>query len=283
MKTLFTAAVTAMLFCACGNLGGDEENPQLDSLKAKYTNLQKQAGEKDESINEMLRSFNEIEENLAKIKEQEGIISSRSNQEAGLDERSKNKIVEDIQLINALMLENKRKISWLRQQLKKSGVKIDELNKLIEQLNKSVEEKDMEITELKEQLTNLQISMEELTAENEAQNERIGEQTEKLNTAFYAFGTSKELIGQGVITKEGGFIGLGRIEKLREDFAKDYFTRIDITQTKSFDIFAKKARIVTSHPKGSYKLEGDGKVDRLIVTDPTSFWSVSKYLVVVVN
>ncbi len=283
MKLYIPAAGIVILFAACNYSNDEQTNSALDSLKLEYETLQKQLDDKDDNMNEMMKSFNDIEENLALIKEQEGIISSQSTIESKLNDNQKDKIIEDIQLINSLMNENKKKISWLRQQMKNSGIKMEELNKIIERLNQSIEEKDREITGLKEQLASLQISMEELTAENEEQNEIIGNQVEKLNTAFYAFGTAKELIDKGVITKEGGFIGLGRIEKLREDFDKDYFTQIDISKTTSIDIFAKKARIVTSHPKGSYKIEGEDKVDRLLITDPATFWSVSKYLVIVIN
>ena len=41
---------------------------------------------------------------------------------------------------------------------------------------------------------------------------------------------------------------------------------------------------MTSHPAGSYKLDVvNGKTEKLTITDPNAFWSVSKYLVVVVE
>ena len=47
---------------------------------------------------------------------------------------------------------------------------------------------------------------------------------------------------------------------------------------------AEKAKLITTHPTGSYKIEGaEGKADKLIITDADAFWSSSKYLVVVVE
>ena len=120
--------------------------------------------------------------------------------------------------------------------------------------------------------TNYTIAVEEST-----------QKTEELNTAFYAFGTSKELVKQGVLTKEGGFIGIGKAAKLKDDFNKSYFTKVDITKVLSISILAKKAKLITSHPASSYKFVGEGKVDKLEITDSKEFWSVSKYLVIVVE
>ena len=108
--------------------------------------------------------------------------------------------------------------------------------------------------------------------------------TQKLNTAYYAFGSSKELMKNNVITKEGGFAGIGRNKKLRDDFNKDYFTKVDISATSSIVLGAKKARLITTHPASSYKIEGaDGKAEKITILNTEDFWSVSKYLVIVVE
>ena len=120
--------------------------------------------------------------------------------------------------------------------------------------------------------------------EVEETKEELKQTNDKLNTAFYAFGTSKELLDKKVITKEGGFIGMGKAEKLRNDFNVDYFTQIDITKIKSLDLKAKRAKLITTHPTGSFSFEMKGKVfDKLIITDSEKFWSASKYLVVLIE
>ena len=86
------------------------------------------------------------------------------------------------------------------------------------------------------------------------------------------------------MTKEGGFLGLGKQEALKDGFNTEYFSIIDKTKTKSFLIYSKKAELVTNHPKGSYKFIGDDKrIDSLVITDPDSFWKASKYMVVLVD
>jgi len=107
-------------------------------------------------------------------------------------------------------------------------------------------------------------------------------QRNEMNSAFYAIGTSKELKTKGVLTKEGGVAGIGGVNKLNTAaLPTDYFTAADITNTNEIAIGAKKATLATSHPEGSYRFENGA--EKLVITDPTKFWSISKYLVVVVD
>ena len=176
-----------------------------------------------------------------------------------------------------------KKIASFKKELKGAGFKIAEFEKMIARLTKSVEEKDVEINTLKDELVNLNISLDSLSVVYAEQTEVVEQQAEALHTAFYCYGTFKELKTQGVVTKEGGFIGIGRTKKLTDDFNKKYFTQIDITETTSIDLFSKKDKIITTHPSGSYKLEGVDKVDKLLITNLEEFWSASKYLVIIVE
>jgi hypothetical protein len=40
-------------------------------------------------------------------------------------------------------------------------------------------------------------------------------------TAYYTAGTAKQLLKKGVITKQGGVIGLGKTQKLSENFKNE--------------------------------------------------------------
>ena len=63
------------------------------------------------------------------------------------------------------------------------------------------------------------------------------QKNKKLNTAWYTAGTTKELVKKGVISNEGGFIGLGTIKKLSENFNTQNFVEVDITKLKLITIF----------------------------------------------
>lgn len=71
---------------------------------------------------------------------------------------------------------------------------------------------------------------------------------------------------------------------MTEDFNKDYFTEIDIRTTKTIELYSKSAKILTSHPDGSYTLEKNSKGEYVLsITNAKYFWSLSKYLVIQVK
>ena len=98
---------------------------------------------------------------------------------------------------------------------------------------------------------------------------------QQLNTAWFVFGTKKELKDQHVIVD-------GKI--LRSSFNHNYFTKIDIRVTKEIKFYSKAAKLLTNHPSGSYVLQRDANQQfELRITNPQQFWSTSKYLVVLVK
>ena len=194
------------------------------------------------------------------------------------------------------MLKNKQTLAQMNQKLKKTNLKNAELEKTIMQLTTQVEERNAEIIELKDELaknyldiTNLNFEIGELNKNNELlanknneQIELIDKQTIELNTAYYIIGTKRELKENNVISKKGGFLGIGQKGKLMENFNKDYFTKIDITKEKEILVFS-KAKIITNHPSESYYTTGEKQIDSLIIKSPNEFWSVSKFLVIIVD
>jgi hypothetical protein len=116
----------------------------------------------------------------------------------------------------------------------------------------------------------------------EKKDEKIITQTNELNKAFFTSGTFKELKERGLVTKEGGFIGLGKKESLQKNFSDSSFKEINITEIKTFSVTSKEAKLITDHPAGSYEfVRGtDNKIKALEIKDPKQFWKISKYAIV---
>jgi len=278
--SIVVSAALLTLFACQSKQEEAEKNPLADSLSNVNAQLNMQLSQKEAALQEFIEAFNEIQDNLNQIKEKEKIVSS--NTQSGDVKSKQETIKEDIQAIYDLLNKNKMKVASLSKKLKDANIKMESLEKMIANLQSMIDEKDKEIESLKNkieslniELSNLQTSYQELAQENEVK-------TEKLYTAYYAIGTSKELKEKGVITKEGGFIGISKATKLKEDFNKDYFTKIDITKVTSILIGAKSAKLLTTHPSNSYKIIGDKKrVDRIEIINPDEFWSASKFLVII--
>ncbi|HIA37797.1 MAG TPA: hypothetical protein EYM84_08495 [Flavobacteriales bacterium] len=268
-----------------------EVNNEIVRLNEEKAVLKKKAAEKDSVIIMIVQSFNDIEGNLRMVKEKQGLISLNTTGDVESEKSRREKIIEDIQMINTIMEENRkkireftRKIDALAQDQRSSSIKIEGLKKMISTLNLMIEDKDAEIGSLKNDLATMNFSLDSLALVYDEQTIVVEDQAMALNTGFYCYGTLKELKEKGVVTKTGGFIGIGKTAKLMEDFNRNYFTKIDITQEGSIDLFSKSARIITNHATESYTFEKDGDtVEKLTITDPIAFWSASKYLVIIVE
>jgi DNA repair exonuclease SbcCD ATPase subunit len=283
LKFLVVALVMSAFsisFTSC-NSGEKEPNPLADSLANINNELGGKLTEKEQALQEFVTTFNEIQANLNEIKEKEKIVTTSAK---GGDVKSKeDQIKEDIQAIYDLMGKNKSRINSLTKKLKASKSQIKGLEEMIANLQAQLTDKDNQITELKAQIEALNIELSNINTNYEEIEQEVEVKTEKLNTAYYAFGTAKELKEKGITTKEGGFIGLGKSTKVKDDFNKEYFTKIDVTQTTSINIGAKKAKILSSHPSSSYKLVGEKSVEKIEILNAEEFWGASKYLVIVIE
>ena len=270
---------------------------KIKQLEMKSDSLTQQANLKDESINEFIKSFNDIQDNLDSIKRKEMIITEQTELKTELQKKAKDQINEDVNTIYQLLLDTRSKLDDVRKKLGKSNFKVEELEKMVNHLTQQLEEKDQEIAALKAELEKMNIeitaltkdvgSLKQLNEEKEGvikeQEGVINDKTTELNTAFYAVGTKKELKDNNIITAEGGFIGIGKNKKLKQDFNENFFTKIDISKTTQIPIPGKKPKIVTNHPTESYKISGEGDSAVLEIINANAFWKSSKYLVVVID
>ena len=275
MKKVFVFALCCLALASC-NLGNVKAAQERDSLNQIIA-------QKDNEINDMMATFNQIEEGFRAISEAEGRVTLNRSGEGS---SAQSRIQENMQFIQQTMQQNKALIEKLRQQLKGSSVKSEQLQKTLDNLTKQLETKTEEIEKLRAELAARDIHIAELDQTvthlnenvsdlNQQRQEVITHQDKELNTAWFVFGTKKELKEQHIL--EGG-------EVLKSNFNKDYFTKIDIRQWKEIKLYSRKAEMKTPHPAGSYSLDRDANDQYVLhILDPQKFWSTSKYLVILVK
>jgi len=282
MKKSLLLVVCAAMLVSCEQMfkGSkvSEEDARLDSLQSLLD-------QKDTELNEMMDAFNEIQEGFDAINEAEGRVNLLSENAEGND--AKANIAENMEFIETTLLENRRKIEDLQQKLKSSSVNASKLqaaiNKLTEQLEQKtkelddlrqqIAERDIKIVELGESVEQLKTENTQVKAESEMNAEIAKNQDAQLNTAWYMFGTTKELKLHRILVD-------GDVLKSK-DFDADYFTKIDIRKVNVIPLNSKSAKLLTTHPEGSYSLLKDSKGEyTLRITNAPEFWSVSKYLVI---
>lgn len=288
MRKLFFV-LSVIILASCGH------KQEIARMQAKQDSISRLGVQKDNTIIQYIGAMNQIQMNLDSIKRLEKIVTIQTAPGTEVQPDAKQKIVEDIALINNLLQKNKELVKTLQTKLRKSNMRVAELEKMIELLNNQIGEKDSEIADLKQQLEKLNFDVASLnqkivtiTKENEqainAKNEVIETKTNELNTAYYGFGTKKELENKNVIEKEGGVLGMGKTLKMKKDFDPSFFMKVDIREFSQLPLNTKRARLVTVHPAGSYHFSGnDKKVESLIIDKPEQFWSTSKYLLIVVE
>jgi hypothetical protein len=271
---------------------------KVKQLELSNDSLVQQATLKDESINEFLQAFSEIQYNLDSIKAKEMVISERTEGKTELKKKAKDQINDDINTIYLLLTDTQDKLAELRKKLGKSNYHVKELQKIVDHLSKQIASKNKEIESLRLELEKMNIKVVKLaqsvnnlkkeTIEKDAQikdqTEIIDEKTLKLNTAYYAIGTKKELKENNIITAEGGFIGIGKNKKLKADFNEDFFTKIDIRETNQIPIpGTKKPTVITTHDSESYNITGEGDSRIFEIVNAGEFWKSSKYLVIIID
>jgi uncharacterized coiled-coil protein SlyX len=288
ITSIISLAVLLGLGLLAWSLYKKDHNAQLSLMEDQRVSFTQQLTERDSTLNDWLTSFDEIEKNLRLIKEKEKLITvNSSGSEVSADKR--NQIMEDIRSINTLLDENRKKIAQLNAQLKKSGTTITGLQTRIADLETSMKNYENDITTLKATLDNKNFEIEQLNetmvALNDTLNmkvETINNQTYMLNQAFLVSGTYKDLRDKGLLSKEGGFLGIGRKESLKDSFDDSIFMEVNIAELKSIPVNSKKVKLVTEHPAGSYELirQDEDQIASIAIVNPDEFWKISKYAVV---
>lgn len=283
MKQLKLFACLALLLL--GACTGKKSSPDLANME-QNDSLQRIIAQRDSEINDMMSTLNEIQEGLSAINQAENRLSIAREGE-GANKTAQ--IKENIKFIANTMARNRELMKRLQQQLRESRFNGDELRKTISNLTQQLDDKaqelqrlkaeldakDIHIAELDEKIDNLNDNVENLQTDAQQKVQTISNQDKQLNTAWFVFGTKKEL-------KEQHIMENGKV--LQSNFNKNYFAKIDIRIDKEIKFYSKSARILTMHPSGSYTLTPDvNKQYVLRITNPQLFWSTSKYLVVLVK
>lgn len=279
--TLLLTVCALFIVTSCNTGGASKKEKEALELELSQRNAE---------LDEMMETFNVVQEGFRKISEAESRVDLQRGTIGENSASAKEQIIADIDFISRTMEANKEQIAKLEGQLKSSNNQSVQLRKAVENLNRELElrarrieelqtelaSKNIRIQELDTIVSSLSMEREKLEAANVEKSRTVAAQEAEMNTAWFVFGTRSELKSQKILVS-------GDVLK-DSDFNKDYFTQIDIRTTKEIRLYSKRASLLTTHPEGSYELVKDDKNQySLVILDPTNFWSVSKYLVLLVK
>ena len=287
MKKILFLLVGVALMSSCGEMQRNK------NLKAENDSLNVALAERDAELEGIMQAFNEVQEGFRLINEAENRVDLQNGSMEGAS--ADQKIRDDIRFITEKLQSNRDRIAELEKQLNNSKYASAQLKKAIanlkeelaaktqqiETLQTELASKNIRIAELDDAVAGLNQHVNDLVAENQAKAATVATQDKALNAAWFVFGTSSELKDQKIISKK--FLQKTKVLQ-NDDFNKDYFTQIDIRTDKVIRLYSKDAKLLTAHPEGTYELTKDDKDQlSLMITNPTKFWSVSRYLVIEVK
>ena len=203
MKKLAVLIVCTAVMASCDSFSGGSK----DQLKAENDSLLMELTQRNAELDEMMGTFNDISEGFRQINAAESRVDLQRGAVAEGSLNAKQQIASDIEFIRKQMEENKEQIAKLQSMLKNSKTNSSQLKRAVESLTQELNAKTQRIEELQAELaskniriqeldaavTDLNAVKSELTAENEAKAKTVAEQDKALNTAWFVFGTKKEL------------------------------------------------------------------------------------------
>ncbi len=272
-----------------------ESSKKYKTLQSQLDSLTVAKDSTDAELEEVFATLNEVENGLRSIREAENILTIQSQTGGELTNSSREQMKSDINAIGdaiqsyksqieKLKNDNRIQSSQLRKRLEALTTELDEKNLLINDLRSQLQEKDsqlrvktQQIATLDKTVANLKSDVESLSQEKENQKETIATQDQLLNTAFYIAATKDELINASVLTKGGLF----RSARISYEAEQSVFVKIDLRKVQEINLNAKRAKILSIHPSGTYTLEADlNGMQVLKIVTPTLFWEQTKYLVI---
>ena len=282
MKYLLYLFIASLAFASCHD---SEVGLHQKEKAAKDSALMSQSNQRDSALLSYIHSMNEIEENLQSIKTRERIISFTQPAEFT---SQKDNIIADIKAIDELNVANRREMNILQKKIKDDTKQNTDLRRLIMNLNEDLDASDSVIDMLEAKLAQANESVKQIAKQFSDSMNILNQQRLEIavikdlaNSIYYIVGTYKDLKDKGILTKEGGFAGIGADTKLKQDFNTSYFNSATIADLHEIHLNAKFSKLITSHPTDTYRVAGNNKSDVFFITDPAYFWSQGKYLVIV--
>lgn len=275
--------VSTVSFNSCGY------KATIEAAAAKNDSLQLVLNDRNRIIEDAFNDIEQIATSLAKITAHEKIITSSSSSDREINPTTREQISDHIAAIDELMQKNRaaiNRLSVLTRQLKEANLNIASLDNLINSLQVQLQQKNTELSRMSTNLASMEIEVsglknlnDTLSEQNKSLETTVADQTANLNTVHWIVNSQKELQKRGVVDKKG-FIGRTLVLKNVTDL--DGFLTGDLRNIDRIAIDQRGAKIVSSHPEGSYELVTgeNNQVQELVIKNKDAFWKTSKILVI---
>lgn len=243
----------------------EDNKKKIALLESKLTDATYSSEQLQTMVNSLKQQMEEKQQEIISLKNQ---LVEKNIQIGKMGTQIDNLVKENTSVKN----ENTQ-IKQENDSVKSENRSVKDENQKVKQENETVKSENEAV---KSENQAVKTENEKVKKENQEKEAILANQDAQINTAYYVFGTKKEL-------KERNILSNGEI-LTKSNFDKGYFTKIDIRNTTTIRLASKRAEVLSKHPAGSYSLLKDATGDiTLKVISPSDFWSLTKYLVVKVK
>ena len=299
MRRIFWVAPLALAM-AC--------NTHKAELEKALADQQVLSAEKDSLLSEVLETskfVNAVNEELAKART--AIVAKDATSEGTASQReARAAAVTRVQALVTRLNETEQRLEQstsrarslsgrnadLLQQIESYKQTVEEMRASAErqaqELGAVIELQRVQIAGLSQTLDTVRTQNAQLAAEKMALRDTVSTLTLYKNTVYWVAGTEKELMGKGVVTKEGWkflFFGSKTLQPART-LDPGAFTAVDKTHARAIMLpkGGQTYKVLTRQDLAYVDSSSlhDGKVlDELRINSPDSFWAASKFLILV--
>jgi uncharacterized protein YoxC len=294
IRITFAAVLIATLI-GCNNRS-EELEKQNSSLQAQNNQLSQDLTARDEYIDNITQSVNDVYSSLENVRAHEGMVLKETNEMEAkkklTSQEVRQKLMAQVTLIDSSLKENHRRIADLQTKLSSAKKQYAGLKRMVTSLQQTVAERESTITQLGQRILGLEAEVRTKTtmiAERDStiqqQHNVIGSQHLEINRAYYIIGKRRDLESKGVITSQGGFLWglLGSSTVLASGFDPKLFTAIDKFENTTIDINGTINELI---PKRKEQFYSATEVNRdkttLTIAEPQAFWQ-DRYLVIITD
>jgi peptidoglycan hydrolase CwlO-like protein len=220
------------------------------SAQSRYTDAIGAIAEIQDSLNAIAVSGNAVNLTQGNLKGEQK-LNGPSSREA----------LDRIHLLAASIQRTKEKIHDLEDKLKKSGIKLAGLEKMITNLKSSLAEREATIAKLtgkvdslSTKVNGLETTVAQATQTIAAKDETIEQKRREVSTVYYIIGTKKHLMDLGIVKASGGLLGLGAVVLPSGKYDETGWTGLDTDKETTIKIGGLRADLVSPQAKGSYEM-----------------------------
>ncbi len=286
MKKMFFAvlALSLVLFASCG----PSTKEQLKVAQATADSLMMQTFQQQNEIADLIATLTEVSDSLDHINgaitvnnEDGTLLSIRERLLLRISDiqrriEAKQKAIDDLQNKYSKQLAKNKE---LQKTIARMEGEIKQYIATIQEFEEKVNAKNVEIEKLSLDLTSVRADLQTMSDENEGNKQVVAAQDVMLNSGFYVIGTKKELKKAGLV-KDNVFTA-AKINT--EGMSSELFKQIDIREVTEIPLGSKDAKVLSAMPETSYEIVKDyDKTLKLVIKDPVQFWSITRYLVVMI-